>query len=497
MLDLSEFSCTCGHAGGHPPRRGAPRVGPGGLGPRAGLAAGAVSAAKAADVLQEKHDGPRNIVAEGMSRFQTDVDTSQPPWEVLSDRVTCVLAANPNTYTLNGTNCYLVGTGTERLLIDTGERYIGAAERDQRLKEAMAHLGVTGLSGIVITHMHHDHFGGVDAIQKLFGPVPVYASRLSAESRESTQLWKKFSDLGYIGKFFKEDGEPIYHPKRDKMPKRTEPPFCHMDGMDFSFLGRGPSLGAKTEGDMPTEYQIGIAALMAFVWEGRRFRQQIVTGEYEWREFQSGGVIEVEGAKLICTHGPGHSSDHYTFRLVEEESTFSGDHVLGFGTTFVNDMYDYMATLRQLLASQPRRLYPGHGPMIPDGVSLLSRYEKHRQARIDQVWEAVSGLEGPQKPFEVDQLARQLYTATPESRMGQARENVERILRQFEREGKIALMRYAGADDRGEEGDGQQVVAGTGQFVRMKAPSTYEVRQLPPGVYFSVVEEEDIQRSKL
>ena len=75
----------------------------------------------------------------------------------------------------------------------------------------------------------------------------------------------------------------------------------------------------------------------------------------------------------------------------EEHAIFSGDHVLGFGTTQLVDLYDYMSTLRRMKDYQPTRCYPGHGPAIGEAgdggyaIEFLERYEAHRQSREDQV----------------------------------------------------------------------------------------------------------------
>ena len=95
-------------------------------------------------------DGRRDIVPAGMRRFEKlgDDVPVQPPWERLSPRVLCVLAANPNAFTLNGTNCYLVGTGRRRVLIDTGEESIGHKQFMATLCECMRANGIDGLQAI-------------------------------------------------------------------------------------------------------------------------------------------------------------------------------------------------------------------------------------------------------------------------------------------------------------------------------------------------------------
>lgn len=88
----------------------------------------------------------------------------------LSARVWRVLAQNPGPYTLQGTCTYLIGTGTKRLLLDTGDAHT-SSEYLAVLDSALQQSGATaGLSGIVISHWHHDHLGGVRAVQAKYGP---------------------------------------------------------------------------------------------------------------------------------------------------------------------------------------------------------------------------------------------------------------------------------------------------------------------------------------
>ncbi|RKP23162.1 beta-lactamase-like protein [Syncephalis pseudoplumigaleata] len=86
--------------------------------------------------------------------------------ETLSRRVVRVLGLNPGPFTLQGcTNTYLVGTGSNRLLIDTGEGIDGYVEQLQQvLKQQGTHTddgGAPTISHVLLTHWHHDHVGGL------------------------------------------------------------------------------------------------------------------------------------------------------------------------------------------------------------------------------------------------------------------------------------------------------------------------------------------------
>jgi len=103
----------------------------------------------------------------------------------------------------------------------------------------------------------------------------------------------------------------------------------------------------------------------------------------------SGGET-IEGLEVIAT--PGHTSEHVCY-LTAAGDLFTGDTILGFGTTAIfppdGNMRDYIASLRLLRAREPKRIWPAHGPTRDDAVALIDEYIAHRLQRERQVIEAL------------------------------------------------------------------------------------------------------------
>lgn len=107
--------------------------------------------------------------------------------------------------------------------------------------------------------------------------------------------------------------------------------------------------------------------------------------------------------KAVAT--PGHSSDHLCFLLEPERTLFSGDHILGRGTTVVahpdGDMAAYLASLDRLRGLPVDRIYPGHGPVLDDPPAVIEEYIEHRKMRERQVIDGLATAHGPVTPEEL------------------------------------------------------------------------------------------------
>jgi glyoxylase-like metal-dependent hydrolase (beta-lactamase superfamily II) len=150
-----------------------------------------------------------------------------------------------------------------------------------------------------------------------------------------------------------------------------------------------------------------------------------------------GGLLAAAGLELRPLPTPGHAADHCCFELAAEGAVFTGDHVLGRGTTVVEwpggDMADYLASLELLLDLRPERLYPGHGPLVADAVARVGGYLAHRFEREAQVLAALDA--GDRTPAEV--VAR-VYAAVDPSLHPAAELSVRAHLAKLVREGRVA-----------------------------------------------------------
>lgn len=280
-------------------------------------------------------------MAELPTRIVTDsmIGLDMPDVAVWSDRVSVVLGQNPGPFTGPGTNTYLIGTSRRPLLLDTGQgvpQYLPLLERG--LRETR---DTDQIQSIVLTHGHADHVGGVEGIQRRFGPLTV-----------AKKPWDKLD------------------------------------------------------------------------------------GTLEIERVDDGSEIHTDGATLQALWTPGHAWDHLCWYMPEERALFTGDVVLGAGTTVIppdGDLGDYLSSLRRLLTLDVAVIYPAHGPQIRTPREKIESYLAHRALRDEQI---VAGLrEGLQS---VAALVKRMYRDVPEFLHAAAAMSVGAHLRKLERDGVVA-----------------------------------------------------------
>jgi hydrolase len=105
-----------------------------------------------------------------------------------------------------------------------------------------------------------------------------------------------------------------------------------------------------------------------------------------------GSVFRTEGATIRAIFTPGHSTDHMSFVLEEENAMFTGDNVLGHGYTVVEDLATYQDSLQYMSEQSCLMGYPGHGSTIANLPLIMNKYIYHRLLREMQILTAFSSL---------------------------------------------------------------------------------------------------------
>jgi glyoxylase-like metal-dependent hydrolase (beta-lactamase superfamily II) len=152
---------------------------------------------------------------------------------------------------------------------------------------------------------------------------------------------------------------------------------------------------------------------------------------------RDGALIRAGDVELVAVSTPGHTSDHFAFHLPVEAALFTGDAILGRGTSFIDppdgDLVQYLRSLERMRELRARTIYPGHGPIVLDAQAKIDEYLEHRAEREIQVLDA---LEAGRKT--VAEIVAGVYADYPQEVWPLAERSVLAHLLKLEGEGRVA-----------------------------------------------------------
>jgi glyoxylase-like metal-dependent hydrolase (beta-lactamase superfamily II) len=142
---------------------------------------------------------------------------------------------------------------------------------------------------------------------------------------------------------------------------------------------------------------------------------------------------EHAGLRAVAT--PGHAADHVCL-MTEDGVCFSGDLVLGEGSTFVppdgGSLAAYMDSLRRMQGEEIELICPGHGSWVEDPEAKLAEYVEHREMRERRL---LAALERGERSREA--LLAEVWDDVPEQVRPAAALVMEAHLQKLEAEGRL------------------------------------------------------------
>ncbi|KAI0927894.1 hypothetical protein AcW1_005299 [Taiwanofungus camphoratus] len=319
----------------------------------------------------------------------------------LSRTVVRILGQNPGNYTLQGTNTYLVGEHNPYVLIDTGDgRDAYIPFLTEALKGTTGHPDKPHISDIILTHKHHDHCDGLPSVLHLL-----------------RKLWKDS------------------HTTKDLS---FQPPRIHK----IPLANRDMKLQAVIDSLPPDSFAPAPSGTPVHDLYDTQIIPVTTTAP------------DTSLSVLQVLHTPGHTTDSLCLYYPEDRALFTADTVLGHGSAVFEDLGSYMESLRKMIdfgqtESKYGPVYPGHGPVVSDGLQQVSTYLQHRVAREDQILEVLK-TPTPATCWTTWTLVSSIYQNYPRELWEGAARSVDMHLRKLETEGRVECVGGLGKETEWE-----------------------------------------------
>ncbi|KQQ52078.1 MBL fold metallo-hydrolase [Plantibacter sp. Leaf314] len=259
-----------------------------------------------------------------------------PPTEQL-DADTVVIAVpttDPgNPFTLCSV---LFGTDGRAIVVDPGT---DTPEGREHLLRELRDVGVTTLTGIVVTHLHPDHLGLAGVLREELA-APVLMHRLEDEAAGST-------------------------------PPGPAELAAALDAW-----------GVPADDTTVRPWSEGAAAPAGHLGDTRADRT-----------LEDGELLALPGRTVRVIHTPGHTTGHLTLRDEDRGYLFTGDHVLptifsglGLGArTAENPVTAYLSSLDRVRGHDGDQVIPGHGFRFTGLAERCDELAAHHLRRADEV----------------------------------------------------------------------------------------------------------------
>lgn len=402
------------------------------------------------------------------------------------------MGQNPGPMTLQGTNTYFLQPASSPLapiiLIDTGSAHTA----DLWLTNVFLHLSCNALlplarqdakfdpdapvgqtvdsvdralpriSDIILTHKHLDHTGGLARLLEVLKEKGMAPPRIwkfphgisddpkttSAQDEEVVSLpqSEKQLDIHAIPqKPFEYVKTARELEKEKENPPKPEPashvfplPPTRSNNMDPNpdrTLAAGLPWGLFTPNPRPGP---GSDGALHWLEEG----SVVTVVDESFKEGKGGSVT------LKVVHTPGHTSDSISLVLEEENAVFTGDTILGEGSTVVSDLgsckffqeltsahFSDMTSLDKLLALDAARLYPAHGTHHSTSEAVaahIRKYIAHRRERESQVLGSLAD-----QRMTVDDIVEKIYENPNDTIKKAAGASVKATLRKLKDDGRV------------------------------------------------------------
>src|SRR5215471_19571267 len=128
-------------------------------------------------------------------------------------------------------------------------------------------------------------------------------------------------------------------------------------------------------------------------------------------DLADGDVVRVGPLSLTAVHTPGHAPDHLAFWMDGDRVLFTGDLILGRGSSMVTypegDVAAYLRSLERVAELRPRMLFPGHWDPVMEADAKIAEYREHRLARERQVLDELAAG----GPGTARELTERVYAA--------------------------------------------------------------------------------------